>query len=99
MRRLARIDCRPRGRIWSLSSAGSARDYIMNNTQDGGQQRLTFGKGLRCRPAFYKCPKGGHCAPSRGLVEECHSDKELPWVVCDTFWITCRFKVECKPFS
>jgi hypothetical protein len=91
MRRLARIDCRPRGWIWSLSSAGSARDDIINNTQDGGQQRLTFGKRLRCRPSVYKCPEDGHCTPSRGLVEECYSDKKLPWIVCDTFWIMCRF--------
>ena len=39
MRRLARIDCRPSGRIWSLSSAGSAGDDSVSNAQDGGQQR------------------------------------------------------------
>jgi len=57
-------------------------------------RRVSFGKGLRCRPAVYKCPEDGHCTPSRGLVEECYSDKELPWVVCDTFLYEDRFGIE-----
>jgi hypothetical protein len=90
MRRRARIDCRPRERMWSLSSVGSAGDDIINNRLGTEDKRLTFGKGLRCWPAVYKCPEYGHCAPSRSLVEEHYCNEELPWVVRDTFWITCR---------
>jgi len=53
MRRRARMDCRPRERMWSLSFVGSAGDDIINNRLgiEDKDKRLTFGKGLRCWPA------------------------------------------------